>query len=175
MPSLPTSDWRWAELAADSTASDAAFDWPHPDYSAAAENCGSSNEDISKLTSLCNDLESRMVLVPGWASVERIAGVKTGAFDCLRDLCWREILTHEEWSADVLTGLYRLGAAFRGNGMDTATRRTAIVIQLIARQKLKKRAGFFESAEDAQKLENERAQLLTRPYLPNFLANQLGA
>lgn len=168
--------WRWDHLAADMTSSnieDGQADWPHPDYAVAAQVCSKLPDELTKLRAICDDLESLVSPNSGWASIERIARASPQIFTSLRGLCWREVLALDNLPSEVWKAIYRLGTAFRSETMDSATRRTAMILQLAARQKLKSAGGFFESAEVTEPLESERRELLTRPYLPGFLAKAL--
>jgi len=168
--------WRWDHLAADmmpSNIEDTQADWPHSDYAVAAQVCSKLPEDLAKLRAICDDLESLVPLNSGWASIERIARASPQLFTSFRGLCWREVLALNDLPSEVWKALYRLGTAYRSETMDSATRRTAMILQLAARQKLKSSGGFFESAEVTEALESERRELLTRPYLPSFLAKAL--
>lgn len=176
--SLPTSssrNWRLDQLASDMTSSnnDLQLEWPHSDYLSAAQKCSSSQDDLAKLRALCDDLESLVAIGSGWASLERVARAKPETCACLRGLCWREVLVLTNLPDDVWKALYRLGSAYRAETMDSATRRTAMVLQLASRQRLKASAGFFECSEESERLERERVQLLSRPYVPEFLVKIL--
>jgi hypothetical protein len=172
---MRSSDWRWKDLAGDLARTDESVgaEWPHQDYAVAAQACAHSADETAKLKALCEDLETRFSTFLAWAPLERVARARRDTFASVKGCCWREVLCNTELSHEVWLGIYRLGVIFRASAFDSMTRRTAMIIQLVARQKLKAANGYFESSDESGQLESERKELLQRPYLPAFLAHAL--
>ena len=172
-----TSSARWSELLQDVFAEDAApapdAEWPDAEYAAAAKACGNDRVTLEKLRRLCEDLESLVSLSPGPGALIHAAGVPLDALKPLNGRCWREVLLDHSLPRLACLALKNYGAALKGPGMDSGTRRAGAVIHAIAVARLEQ-FGEFERDPQLRELNTqERVALRQKRYLPARLANLL--
>jgi hypothetical protein len=171
---------RWNELVDDlfktgGGTEDAAAEWPHPDYAAAAKACGPDRASLEKLRRLCEDLESIISLDPGPGTLIRVAGVPLDELRPLAGRCWREILLDENLGRAAWMGLRSYSEALKGPAMDSGTRRTGAVIHAVCVARLEASGEVANDERERGYDLAERKAIQKKLYMPASLARVLGA
>jgi hypothetical protein len=147
---------------------------PHPDYEAAARRLSADPEGRAKLERLCEDLESIVSLNAGPGSFRNLARVPLEALRPLEGRCWREILLDPSLGPMTWTGIRNYARVLKAAEMDGASQRSGLILHAVAVGRLEEHGLVEADPEKRRRQLRERKAVLGKPYLPAFVARELG-